>query len=420
MKEAYYFPHDANARTDAKILELRAEMGWEGYGLWWALVEQMREAGDYKLSNTLIGGLAMGLAIPKETLRAMLDLCISVGLLAIEGDCFYSPSLRRRLESLDAKRALRQQAGSKGGTIRAQREAAARAKGTHTQEEWQQVLAFCGNSCACCGSSNAIEKDHIKPIYQGGSDDIMNLQPLCKTCNTSKGPSSVDHRLRFVQAMLAPIPSKLQALLNPIDLTREDLTKPEESKEEPLSLRSEDAANAAGSEPRKKIEPASLQPESQPAAASHTRAPADVATRKARPHAYDPADIHPGLVLPFDTDEFRALWAGYRQYREEQLLPRFNGGMQEQEALRHLSNLATGDYDTATAIISQTIRNGWKNLFKLDEPRPQHLAQNGVAGYGQRPASAIHANPFGRAEPESLAIARAVVVGGSGEYPGFI
>ena len=141
--------------------------------------------------------------------------------------------------------------------------------------------------------------------------------------------------------------------------------------------------------------------------------PADVPTRKARPHAYDPADIHPGLVLPFDTETFRALWAGYRQYREEQLLPRLNGGMQEQEALRNLSNLAQGNEARAAAIIAQTIRNGWKNLFKLDEPRPDHRPQNGAPGYGQRPAPAVHANPFGIASPVSLALARAVVTGGN-------
>lgn len=349
MKEAYYFPHDANARTDAKILELRAEMGWEGYGLWWALVEQMREAGEYKLSNTLIGGLAMGLAIPKDKLRTMLDLCISVGLLAIEGDSFYSPSLRRRLVALDNKRLAR---------VESARNAA--------EKRWQSA-----------GNADAVR------THSEGNAPAMRIDATLE-----------------------------QSTL--------DLTKPEERKEEePLSLRSEDAADAAASAPEKKIAAEALQPESPPADASHTRPPADVPTRKARPHAYDPADIHPGLVLPFDTADFRALWAGYRQYREEQKLPRFNGGMQEQEALRHLSNLAP-DHATATAIISQTIRNGWKNLFKLDEPRPQHLAPHGVAGYGQRPAPALHANPFGRAEPESLAIARAVVVGGSGEYPGFI
>jgi len=38
-KEAYYFSLDSNARDDPKILQLRMEMGWEGYGLFWAIIE---------------------------------------------------------------------------------------------------------------------------------------------------------------------------------------------------------------------------------------------------------------------------------------------------------------------------------------------------------------------------------------------
>lgn len=45
MGESYYFGHDYNARNDEKILKLRRDMGWEGFGIYWALVEKMYEAG---------------------------------------------------------------------------------------------------------------------------------------------------------------------------------------------------------------------------------------------------------------------------------------------------------------------------------------------------------------------------------------
>lgn len=115
-----YFPHDSNARTDERLLELRAEHGWAGYGLWWALVEQLRDATDYRLSNAKIGGLAMGLAMPAAELRQLLDCCIGLGLLATEEDgaYFYAPALRTRMAPLDAKRAAFSEAGKRGASRR--------------------------------------------------------------------------------------------------------------------------------------------------------------------------------------------------------------------------------------------------------------------------------------------------------------
>jgi hypothetical protein len=34
MKDAYYFPHDSNARMDIRIVELRDAHGWAGYGIY--------------------------------------------------------------------------------------------------------------------------------------------------------------------------------------------------------------------------------------------------------------------------------------------------------------------------------------------------------------------------------------------------
>lgn len=63
--------------------------------------------------------------------------------------------------------------------------------------------ANCGKWCgrALRGQANLIpddmkmEVDHIKPWSQGGSDELWNLQPLCKPCNRNKSanPSFVDN-----------------------------------------------------------------------------------------------------------------------------------------------------------------------------------------------------------------------------------
>ncbi len=78
--------------------------------------------------------------------------------------------------------------------LRSQRIKDARKKGVHTDEQWVAILNACGNKCVKCGSSESIVKDHICPIYKGGSDGIDNIQPLCRSCNSSKGADETDNR----------------------------------------------------------------------------------------------------------------------------------------------------------------------------------------------------------------------------------
>ena len=47
MKETFYFSHDYHARSDAKVTKLIKEMGYEGYGLFWGLVEMLYEADGF-------------------------------------------------------------------------------------------------------------------------------------------------------------------------------------------------------------------------------------------------------------------------------------------------------------------------------------------------------------------------------------
>lgn len=99
-KDAYYFSHDANARHDEKILELRAELGWEGYGIFWAIIECLREASGYKYSIKRLNGLALQLSTTKEKLE---QIILNFGLFSFDNDNFWSDSLLRRMEERDSK-----------------------------------------------------------------------------------------------------------------------------------------------------------------------------------------------------------------------------------------------------------------------------------------------------------------------------
>ena len=55
---SYYFSHDYNSANDTKILFLRHQLGMEGYGIYWFLIERLADAGG-KLPIELIPVLAM-------------------------------------------------------------------------------------------------------------------------------------------------------------------------------------------------------------------------------------------------------------------------------------------------------------------------------------------------------------------------
>lgn len=82
----------------------------------------------------------------------------------------------------------------------------ARQKGTHTQQEWIDMKVFFRYTCASCLDGDSIVKDHIIPIYQGGSDSIANIQPLCMRCNSSKGPNGTDYRPRLANFLGKELP----------------------------------------------------------------------------------------------------------------------------------------------------------------------------------------------------------------------
>jgi len=58
--------------------------------------------------------------------------------------------------------------------------------GRHTKEQWIDLVARYGGRCTYCGEARPLCRDHAMPVSRGGSDDISNIRPACKACNSGK------------------------------------------------------------------------------------------------------------------------------------------------------------------------------------------------------------------------------------------
>jgi 5-methylcytosine-specific restriction endonuclease McrA len=63
-----------------------------------------------------------------------------------------------------------------------------------TPEQWQAVLDHYApdGKCLACGKKRKLTVDHVVMLQDGGANDISNVQPLCRRCNSRR--ESMDYR----------------------------------------------------------------------------------------------------------------------------------------------------------------------------------------------------------------------------------
>lgn len=112
IKSTNYFSHDSNARNDEKLVRLRMRHGAAGYGVYFMLLERLREEADYmsaKDYNMIAFDLRVDAAIVKSVVEDF-----GLFIFTDDGKCFYSESFTRRMDIKDTLRRQRSEGGKIG------------------------------------------------------------------------------------------------------------------------------------------------------------------------------------------------------------------------------------------------------------------------------------------------------------------
>ena len=111
-----YFSHDSNARNSDKLMKVRMKLGAEGYGIFFMLIERLREEEGYK-STIDYDTLAFDLRVEPEKVKQVVEN-YDLFKFTEDGKYFYSDSFNERMEMMDLKRKKLAEAGKKGAEKR--------------------------------------------------------------------------------------------------------------------------------------------------------------------------------------------------------------------------------------------------------------------------------------------------------------
>lgn len=111
-----YIPHPSNCRVSSSLLRMRMREGVAGYGIYWMLLEILRDSPDYR---TFYFPESFAFSINCPDVQMVERVCKDYGLFEFdENDIMSSPWLCSAMEEYDERKRKLQEAGRRGAAHR--------------------------------------------------------------------------------------------------------------------------------------------------------------------------------------------------------------------------------------------------------------------------------------------------------------
>lgn len=105
-----FFKHESNARNDEKLLAVRIRHGMEGYGVYWAIMEILRDANNYTIKQDY-QSISWELHISEELIKTIVE---DFGLFDVQDGMIKSVKLCCEMEEADRRKEARRKSGILG------------------------------------------------------------------------------------------------------------------------------------------------------------------------------------------------------------------------------------------------------------------------------------------------------------------
>jgi hypothetical protein len=168
-----YIPHPSNASKASAAVTLQIEEGAAGYGVYWLVLELLRDCPDYRIGDNY---KQIAWTIRERDADLVQRVCHNYGLFDVDDNgLLYSPWLMAQMEAYDAKKKKLQEAGRRGAAKRFGSPADGQALATPSEGDGQAKAIYHNVT-----SLNVTQHDVSQPSEDSCADwrDVCKMQGL--------------------------------------------------------------------------------------------------------------------------------------------------------------------------------------------------------------------------------------------------